>query len=77
MISLLDEEGKDLGKLAESSIKAKTVVIDRGGFGVRIELDKARSISRGTNDTIMIELARGLTPAPAVSLEYRLIPFGS
>ena len=77
MISLLDEAGEELGALGKSAVKAKTVVIDRGGFGVRIELDKARPISRGTNHTIMIELVKGWAPAPAVSLEYRLTPFGA
>ena len=77
MISLLDESGKELGALGKSTINAKTVVVDRGGFGVRIELDRILPVTRGTNNTIMIELAKGWAPAPAVSLEYRLTPFGA
>jgi hypothetical protein len=77
MVSLLDESGKELGALGKSAINAKTVVVDRGGFGVRIELDRILPVTRGTNNTIMIELAKELTPAPEVGLEYRLIPFGA
>ena len=76
MVSLKDESGKDLGPIEKSSKEAKTITIDRGGFGARIELEKPLPISRGTNSTILIEIVDGITPASDVHLEYRIIPFG-
>ena len=76
MVSLKDESGKDLGPIEKSSKEAKTITIDRGGFGARIELEKPLPISRGTNSTILIEIVDEITPASDVHLEYRIIPFG-
>jgi hypothetical protein len=55
----------------------KTVTIDRGGFGVRIELDKPRRVLRGENNTVLIELIEKPTAASGVSIGYRLVPFNN
>jgi hypothetical protein len=52
-----------------------TVVIDRGGFGVRIELDQPRPVQRGLRDTLLISLIQGPTPASKIGMSYRIVPF--
>ena len=56
---------------------AAGVLIDRGGFGVRIIFDKERPVLRGNNNTVMIRLADKTVAAKDVSVTYRLIPFGN
>ena len=53
-----------------------TIVIDRGGFGVKIELDRGRIVKRGLNNTLLIGLIQAPTPASKVSMSYRIVPFG-
>lgn len=74
-VTALDEQGKVLGPLAVEPVSAKAVVIDRGGFGVRIELDQPRPVGLGKNHTVLIGVVGSATPAEAVSLGYRLLPF--
>ena len=78
IVTLLDAAGKDLGAAAADAVEAARVRIDRGGFGVVIELDKPRLVHRGANNTVMIQLAKaGAKPVPAdqVGVSYRLVPF--
>lgn len=74
-ITLLSEDGQSIGELSKNPMPAKTILIDRGGFGVRIELDEQRPIHRGDNNTILIQLVNTLTPAADVQFDYRLVPF--
>ncbi len=74
-VTLLDERGAKVGDLTETAIAAKTIVIDRGGFGVRVELNEPHNVTRGDNSTVLIELVREFTPTSEVGLEYRLVPF--
>jgi hypothetical protein len=76
-VTLIGADGQSLGDLTKDAVSAQTVIIDRGGFGVRIELPHPRPISRGERDTVLIHLIDGPTPASTVSLKYRLVPFGS
>ncbi len=64
------------GPLTNEPVAARGVVIDRGGFGVTIEFDQFRPVRRGEADTVLIQLASEPTPAGAIALTYRLIPFG-
>ena len=74
-VTLLDDQAKPVGELSEKPTSAKTIIIDRGGFGVRIELNEPHHVHRGKNNTILIRLASELTPAVDVGIEYRLVPF--
>ena len=74
-VTLLNAAGQSAGEFTPEPVVAKTIVIDRGGFGVRIELPEARRIQKGENSTVLIELARELIPAAELSFEYRLVPF--
>lgn len=74
-ITLLDSNADSVGDLSEAPTTAKTIVIDRDGFGVRIELNEPRPVHRGENSTVMIRLIDELTAASEVSFEYRLVPF--
>ena len=76
-ITLFDVQGRAIGKLTNEPVAAKSIKIDRGGFGVRVELDQLRRVHRGENNTLLIELVNEITPAEDVSLEYRLVPFVS
>ena len=75
LVTCADATGKDLGPLTTEPVLCQTVTIDRGGFGVRIELDEPRRLLRGENNTVLIELVKEPTPASKVSLVYRLVPF--
>jgi hypothetical protein len=77
LVKLLDADGKELGVLSKEEVAAKTVVIDRGGFGVRIELDEPRKVLRGEASTLLIRLASQPVPASTVALKYRIVPFGA
>ncbi|MBI2437897.1 MAG: hypothetical protein HYV36_03680 [Lentisphaerae bacterium] len=79
MVTLFDETAKDLGAAAATPVLAKSIRIDRGGFGVNIQLDQPRKVLLGSNDTVLIQLVEpGEKPTPAdkVALTYRLAPFG-
>lgn len=75
LVTLLDAKGKTIGTLTEKPQITSSVIIDRGGFGVRIVLSKPHPASRGRNNTVQIHLADGITEAEKVSLKYRLEPF--
>ena len=66
---------ESLGTLTEEKVEAAGVLVDRGGYGMLVELDMPRSVKRGNNDTILIQLADRLTPAGEVGMCYRLVPF--
>lgn len=55
-VKVLDAAGKELGNLTDTLIEGQTVVIDRGGFGVRIELEKPTKVKRGAGNTVMIQV---------------------
>lgn len=63
--------------VTKDAAEAKAVVIDRGGFGVRIEFEEPRKVSLGQNSTLMIHLVDGPTPAEKVGMRYRFVPFGN
>jgi hypothetical protein len=66
---------KMVGSLAKEPVLADRVVIDRGGFGVRIFLDQARPVLSGPNQTVLVRLVDRPTPPKEVALSYRLAPF--
>ena len=69
-------EGLPLTALGSTTRKIR---IDRGGFGVEIELEKPMRVLLGQRDTVMVELfTPGDKPVAAedVGLKYRLVPFG-
>lgn len=71
-----DAQGKALGPVpADRSLLARRVRIDRGGFGVIIELDRDRPVRLGPNHTLWIVLAEQPTEPEKIALTYRLIPF--
>jgi hypothetical protein len=72
----LSLKGKDPGALGKEPATADAIVIDRGGFGVRLELDQPRMVQRGQNGTLLIALCTTPTPASKLGLRYRLTPFG-
>jgi len=75
-VTLLDAGGKAIGAPGAAARRAKTVVIDCGGYGVRIVLDKPRKVLAGGNSTVLIQLIDGPAKAETVRLKYRLVPFG-
>ena len=77
-VTLLDGESNTIGPLSDTPTEASTIVLARDGFGARITLDRARRVSAGVNDTVMIELvAAGGNPSPskAASIEYDIVPY--
>lgn len=74
-VALVSPDGILAGDLTTTPTEGSSVIIDRGGYGVRIEFDKPRNVLRGANNTVLIQLADKKTPAGAISLNYRLVPF--
>jgi hypothetical protein len=70
-------KGKSLGLLGKDAVEADAVTIDRGGFGVLIQLDQPRLVRRGQNNTLLIALCSGPTPASKVGMGYRLVPLAT
>lgn len=87
IVKLLDAAGKEIGDLSDQPVAGQTVLIDRGGFGVRIELEKPMQVKRGAGNTVMIQLIaetpigpRADTVKPNVEdaqIRYKLVPFGA
>jgi hypothetical protein len=73
----LHAAGKALGELGKDARTADKIVIDRGGFGVAIELDQPRPVLSGENATVLIRLIDSPTAASKIGLQYRLVPFGN
>lgn len=74
-VTAIGADGRPIGPLTKDAVTAKTIIIDRGGFGVRVELDQPRLVMRGTRDTVLIQLVSTPTQAGGVALKYRLVPF--
>jgi hypothetical protein len=75
VVTAIDAAGKDLGDLTETPAEVKTVVVDRGGFGVRIVLKTPRWVHRGDNHTVLVQLAAQKTLPGNIAIEYRLEPY--
>ncbi|MBI4582493.1 MAG: hypothetical protein HY717_00475 [Planctomycetes bacterium] len=75
-VTLLGADGQAAGALTAEPKEAKTVVLDRGGYGVRVELDKPMKVLRGHQDTLLIQVVEKPTLAGEVALKYRLVPLG-
>jgi len=67
--------GKEPAALTAEPVTAQGVLVDRGGYGMLIEFDKERPVQRGLNDTLMIQVAHGYTPAAEVGMRYRILPY--
>ena len=74
-VTVEDAAGRTGGALGAELMSARAVVIDRGGFGVRVEFDEPMPVKRGLHDTVLVRLASAPTNASAISLAYRLVPF--
>ncbi len=68
-------QGKGAGAFGKEGVETDVIVVDRGGFGVRIELDQPRKVQAGQNSTLLVSLCNGATPASKIALRYRLVPF--
>ena len=74
IVAALDAEGKP-ATLGNQLVIASAIVIDRGGYGVKIELDKPMQAKRGANDTLMLLLADRVVTPDKVAVRYTLRPF--
>jgi len=63
--------------LAPEAVAAQSITIDRGGYGVKIELPTPMPVLRGANSTVLIQLVSEPTKAEQLALSYRIVPFGS
>lgn len=78
-VTLLGAGGESLGPASSEPAEAHAIRIDRGGFGVEIQLASPAKVLLGANHTVMVQLVEeGEKPTPAgeVALAYRLVPFG-
>jgi hypothetical protein len=77
VVAVTGSDGQPVGPLTREPVLATRVVIDRGGFGVRIELDQPRKVQRGEANTVLIRLADKPAPAGKLALKYRLVPYAA
>lgn len=76
-VTLKDDAGKNLGAATTTFAQAKVIRIDRGGFGVEIQLPKPMPVALGANNTVLIEITSREVKAEAVKLSYDLVPYGN
>ena len=74
-VSAVPEGGGEAAELTAEPVVAGRVTIDRGGYGVHIELDRPRAVRLGDNQTVLIRLIDKTSPPWEAGLEYALIPF--
>lgn len=73
--AILASAGAQPVDLSSTPASAQTIVIDRGGYGVKVELDQPRNVLLGANDTALIELVNKPTTSDNIALKYRLTPY--
>jgi hypothetical protein len=54
-VTLKDAAGKDLGGLTTQPLKAQTICIDRGSFGVDVQIEKPMMVGLGAKNTVLIQ----------------------
>ena len=74
-VTAMGDEGKEVHELGEEPFDAKSIDINCGEYGVRVELPSLMKVHRGANNTVLVHLADGLTKAENISLRYRLVPY--
>jgi hypothetical protein len=65
--------------LSDKAVTTQRVRIDRGGFGVDVQLEKPMPVKLGQNHTILIQMVEPApkpTPADKIGMKYKLVPFG-
>ena len=71
-------DGADAGVVTAAEPRVvRGVLLDRGGYGVRVTFDRDREAVRGRDGTLLVRLADPGTPAEEVRMEYDLAPFGA
>ncbi|MCS7167312.1 MAG: hypothetical protein RMI91_11415 [Gemmatales bacterium] len=76
-VAVLDDQGKIAATLDEKPALASAVIVDRGGFGVRIHFDKPRPVFRTLQGVLFIQLTDQPVLAREIQFSYRLLPFGN
>lgn len=71
----LAADGATIGPVTKEPVSAKAVVIDRGGFGARVEFEEPRSVLLGENNTLLVQVATAKVSANEIALKYRIVPF--
>lgn len=80
VVTLIDAEGKTIGPATTTLTAAKTIRIDRGGFGVEVRLEKPTKVMLGGRNNLLVQIveeAAKPTPAGEVGIKYLLAPFGN
>ena len=75
VVTAVDAAGKDMGELTDTPVEVKSVVVDRGEYGVRIVFKAPRKVHRGANHTVMVQLAGEKSLPGDLAIEYRLEPY--
>lgn len=71
----LDADGKTIGPIKPEGMKVAAILLNRGGYGARIDLDLPRVVKLGKNNTLLVELATKSVDARYIGLAYRIMPF--
>ena len=64
VVTLLGADGKDLGPITTTPTEAKTIRIDRGGFGVEVRLESPLKVLLGGNSNVLIQIVEEPKLAP-------------
>lgn len=76
MIHGIDDQGV-ARELSDEPVVVQSVKIDRAGYGVVIELETARPVLLGANNTLLIQLIDRPSIAGDIVMSYRIVPFGA
>ena len=63
------------GALGNEPVSATGVIIDRSGYGVRVEFDQPRPVKLGKTETVLIQLVNQRTSPEQVGFKYTLVPY--
>lgn len=74
VLALPEGDGKAV-EVCTASIPARGLVIDRPGFGVRVEFDQVRPVKLGLNQTVLVQLIDAPSAPDKVHFSYTLVPY--
>lgn len=74
-VNIVGDDGKAGEGLGEQLVSAAGIIIDRGGYGVRIEFDHPHPVKLGKSDTVLVQLAGQRTTPENIAFKYTLLPY--
>ena len=74
-VAVLGPGGEKTVAVGQELQPASGLVIDRGGYGVKIVFDQARPVKLGNTNTVLVQLVSEHAAAESIAFAYTLIPY--